>query len=173
MNLWIFDAWICSASSIVKSCMRMGSGEEKEGLQEKSDPPPDQIVAVIGKEITWCWPAQHCRVLLRRGWSLAAWKDCDCLPRLDSWSCSHLRLGLCLCKGRLLVRFQTSNIYWELQWEIYLLHSRKITSYHQNDNTIITIYQSSQLYCQLNPGVPMVCLTMPIQILQSRFIFKI
>ena len=38
-------------SNRVKSCMRMGSGEEKEGLQEKSDPPPDQIVAVIGKEM--------------------------------------------------------------------------------------------------------------------------
>ena len=36
----------------VKSFIRMGSGEEKEGLQEKPDPPPDQIVAVIGKEIT-------------------------------------------------------------------------------------------------------------------------
>ena len=31
--------------------MRMGSGEEKEGLQEKADPPQDQIVAVIGKEM--------------------------------------------------------------------------------------------------------------------------
>ena len=103
------------------------SAEEKEELQEKLSPPQDQIVAVIGN-------ADPTKAKLesksspRRGWSMAARKDRDCLPCLHSWSRPHLCLRLCFCKSWFLVRFfigmlhetssSSSSVYNLYKWNL-------------------------------------------------------
>ena len=74
------------------------SAEEKEELQEKSSPPQDQIVAVIGNADPKKAKLES-KSSPRRGWSMAARKDRNCLPCLHSWSRPHLCLRLCFCKS--------------------------------------------------------------------------
>ena len=89
------------------------SAEEKEELQEKSSPPQDQIVAVIGNADPKKAKFES-KSSPRRGWSMAARKDRNCLPCLHSWSRPHLCLRLCFCKSWLLVRF----FYWHVTWNL-------------------------------------------------------
>ena len=89
------------------------SAEEKEELQEKSSPPQDQIVAVIGNADPKKAKLES-KSSPRRGWSMAARKDRNCLPCLHSWSRPHLCLRLCFCKSWLLVRF----FYWHVTWNL-------------------------------------------------------